>query len=392
MNREGHSPGDALAESSAPPAMPMPSAAKHPFLSVVMRSQGRRADTLRDALLALTSQSCTDFEVVLIGHKTSAPEQAAIARSVEQLPGWMRPKVGIHRLDRGNRTAPLNAGFALAAGDYIAILDDDDLPFGNWVETFHTLSKAHPGHVLRAACLRQTARRVTTEAGEPATKFIDSPLPYPPGFGWIHHLSENQTPAMSVAFPRRAFHDLGIRFDEELTTLEDWDFLLQVAAVCGVASAPVVTAIYRWWAGQESSRTLHRDEEWQRNRQRVLAKLDSMPCALPAGALADIRRLYEWARNTDPVAVSGLLSAIPEARAAELHTILRRLLNSSSWKLSAPIRSLQRLFSRRKPKFNLGETCPLSLHKQIEQIYGSLSWRVTRPLRAVSGGRTYDRR
>ena len=39
------------------------------FASVVMRTQGRRPEALREALLSLYAQTYRNFEVLLIGHK-----------------------------------------------------------------------------------------------------------------------------------------------------------------------------------------------------------------------------------------------------------------------------------------------------------------------------------
>lgn len=382
-------PGQAAMDEKLYACVPV---SKHnSFLSIVIRTQGRRPDTLRDALLALASQSNTNFEVIIIAHRVTTTEQISVEMIIEQLPSWLNAKVKLHLLDRGGRAAPLNFGFSLATGDYISILDDDDIPLGHWVETFQTLSEKHPGRILRAAAVRQDAKRVKTQAGELAAQFISGPVPYAATYNWIEHLLENHTPSMSVAYPRGAFHDLGFRFDESLTTTEDWDFTTRVSTICGVASAPEVTSIYRWWVDEESSRTSHNQEEWLRNRQRILAKVDSMPCILPATSLGDVRRLYEWAKDQNALIAANLITSVPDEQVVQLRNRLQKLLKSTSWKMSSPLRSLQRLFGRRKPKFNLRDTTPEGLRIQINHVYESLSWRVTRPIRSITGGRSYER-
>ena len=57
------------------------------------------------------------------------------------------------------------------------------------------------------------------------------------------------------------FHDLGFRFDETLTTTEDWDYLMRVAAVVGVASTSEISSVYRWWPSNES----HVPRTWRTN-------------------------------------------------------------------------------------------------------------------------------
>ena len=166
----------------------------NPFLTVIIRTQGRRPDTLRDVLLCLAGQSCTDFEVLVIGHKINLQEQLLIERIIEDVPEWIRSKIKLERLHSGNRSAPLNFGFSLARGRYIAILDDDDLTFGNWVETFKTLADKNPGRVLRTIAVRQNAMRFVTATGKFASKFTSSAVPYPPSFNWIVHLNCNKSP------------------------------------------------------------------------------------------------------------------------------------------------------------------------------------------------------
>ncbi len=65
----------------------------------------------------------------------------------------------------------------------------------------------------------------------------------------------NYTPFMSIAFPRGAVHDLGLRFDETLDTTEDWDFIVRCAAALGVESIREPTCVYRWWVHTGSSRS-----------------------------------------------------------------------------------------------------------------------------------------
>ena len=47
-----------------------------PFLTVLVRTQGKRIEPLRDALLCLAAQSDQDFEVIVLDHD-SEPDAAA---------------------------------------------------------------------------------------------------------------------------------------------------------------------------------------------------------------------------------------------------------------------------------------------------------------------------
>ena len=102
-------------------------------------------------------------------------------------------------------------------------------------------------------------------------------------FNWLGELNINYCPTMSLAYPAYAFNKYGIKFDESLTTTEDWDFLLRNAFICGVSDEKVVTSIYRLWVNSENSQTEHTKDEWAKNHSMIQHKLSKLPLLLPAG-------------------------------------------------------------------------------------------------------------
>lgn len=267
-----------------------------PFLSIVTRTQGKRLGNLRDLLLCLTAQTCQDFELLIVTHKAEEAAFFAVKRIAEDLPQSAREKVRVLQCGRGNRTAPLNDGFAAARGHYISILDDDELVFAHWVETFKQLSEKSPGCVLRATSAEQdivsTGTRPDGALGYRPTSAITTP--YPSTYDLFTHLSENFSPPLSLAFPRVSFQELGIHFDESLDTAEDWDFEMRTAFVCGVESSPQVTGIYRKWCSGESSFAVHSKEEWLRDYNKIVAKHDSEYHIFPPGTVRLIVDQRNW--------------------------------------------------------------------------------------------------
>jgi hypothetical protein len=53
-----------------------------------------------------------------------------VERIIEDNPEWRSERARLILVDKGNRKHPLNVGFGTARRDYIAILDDDDIPDG----------------------------------------------------------------------------------------------------------------------------------------------------------------------------------------------------------------------------------------------------------------------
>ena len=123
---------------------------ERPFLSVIIRTQGRRPEELREALTCLNAQSDPDFEVLLIGHKLDAEGDKLVSAILGEQAQPFRDKIRFLRLDSGTRATPLNFGFAHARGSYVSFFDDDDLVFENWVEKFHEAAEEHSGAILHA--------------------------------------------------------------------------------------------------------------------------------------------------------------------------------------------------------------------------------------------------
>ena len=262
------------------------------FASVVMRTQGRRPEALREALLCLFAQSEQDFEVLLIGHKLKEKEKALVEQILEEQEPEFRKKIRYLPLDYGTRTTPLNYGFAHAHGEYIMILDDDDLVFENWIHNFKEAAEEHPGTLLHSYVFAQQWDVIETEQADAALRACKAPeTKYCVDFDFINELTENVCPPVGLAFPANAFHSWGLIFDETLTTTEDWDYMMRVAFLAGVTDIQKPGAIYRLWTNAESSATVHSQDEWKKNYAVIQKKLKQMPLVLRKGDAFTIREV-----------------------------------------------------------------------------------------------------
>jgi 2-polyprenyl-3-methyl-5-hydroxy-6-metoxy-1,4-benzoquinol methylase/glycosyltransferase involved in cell wall biosynthesis len=399
-----------------------------PFLSVIVRTQGKRVHTLTELMTALFGQTSTDFEVLIIAHRIDVEAQIRIERVIEDCPAQLRDRTRLIRVYDGQRSRPLNLGFEEARGSYIAIMDDDDIPMAHWVETYRAISVQHKGRVLRATVVRQKVCNVSVSGHEGLRAEGKMEKIYPSEFDLFKHLIDNHSPNNGLAFPRGVFHDLGIRFDESLTTAEDWDFLMRCVAVVGIGTSDNITAVYRWWLTEENSRTLHSREEWKSNYKAILRKHDQNIFLLPKGTVSHIRRLIQEsdihltvqaeamkteaalreeviARAAEIVQLqeqlqeSGIQSSIQvealrveavrreeeiarEAEIVKLQEQLLKHLQSSSWRLTAPLRVFSRLTGKKTLKFNIREKDPNLIKLKIRKIRRTISWKLSKPLRS----------
>lgn len=294
-----------------------------PFLSVLLRTQGKRIEPLKDALLCLSAQTDESFEVIVIDHDADEAGAVAVREAIAAQPARFRERIRIVEVSGGTRAKPLNAGVAAAHGEYIAVYDDDDLVFANWVEEFHRSAETGGGRLVRGMVANQVVRPELWPQDQEGFRTLSWPkAEYPAQFDQLAHLVVNYSPFMSWCFPRRLFAQFGFRFDEELTVCEDWDVILRGSLLCGVEDIGQITAIYRRWEGGVSSYTEHSRDSWSWSEARVIEKLNDSVILLGPGAVEKVRELLG-------------------DRGAREH--LAALINSPSWKLARPIRGAVRV-------------------------------------------------
>jgi glycosyltransferase involved in cell wall biosynthesis len=290
-----------------------------PFLTVLLRTQGRRLEPIKDALLCLAAQTDQDFEVVIIDHDSTEDGAEGVRQVVASQPGSFRGRIRIVEVKGGTRSAPLNAGIDVARGRYVSVFDDDDILFADWVEQFHAASVDGGNRLLRAQTATQRAKPESWGqlAGQRTLSWPSAE--YARSFDQVAHLLVNHSPFMSWAFPSAIFTHLGLRFDEELDVCEDWDMILRASLLVGVKDVPALTSTYRRWEGAASSYTVHSSKIWQESEKRVIDRLNASVVSLPPGSVYEIRKLLQ--KQDD-----------------ESAKMLSLVLGSRSWRWSVPLR------------------------------------------------------
>jgi hypothetical protein len=258
-----------------------------PFLTVLVRTQGRRPATLADVLLCLSAQTSDDFDVLLLAHDVAPSDAAALDAVVADLPDGLRRRTVVVPVTGGGRVRPLTVGVARAGGSYLAVLDDDDLVLGGWVDAFRRAAVAQPGSVVRSICVEQHVEVDDADPGFRATSWPNTR--WDREFSLLSHLVDNHSPVHAYAVPREVFTELGLGYDETLPVLEDWDLLVRAASLVGVRDTDEVTAVYRRWPASRSSFAELPESNWPETAWRVVAGWDAAPLLLPAGSATRLR-------------------------------------------------------------------------------------------------------
>jgi len=251
-------------------------------ITVIMRTQGKRIEALNEALLCLSAQTNTDFDICLVGHKVSPMASKDIQEAVNQLPTFINSRLRYIEVNEGGRSHPLNVALSLLSSDYFVALDDDDLVFDNFIEAFVKGIRNNTGSAIHSGVFTQE-----WEYRNGAACSLNWPKPdYCDAFDAILQLNENHCPIMSLAFPSYLVNQFGLYYDETLSTLEDWDFIYRATQLCGVFESGANTSIYRLWkSAADTSHSLHSEEEWEDNRVQILQKMNQYPLLLPSECL-----------------------------------------------------------------------------------------------------------
>lgn len=261
----------------------VPTTPPSPRFTTLVRTQGRRPDSLAEALTSIAAQTYRDHETLLLVHD---PDPATAERVTAELPDTATPPdLRVLAVTDGDRSRPLNVGIGEASGDYACFLDDDDLVTDSWLAEFAAAATAAPGTMIRAIALSEPW---SSDGGfQPVRPIGPRSREHADVFDLLAHLSHNETPLCSVALPIEAMRRFDLSFDEELPVYEDWDLFMRVAQICGVTSIDAETSIYRR-LDHGNADTEVDEQVWHDTHGRVIDRLSSRPVLVPIG---DARRI-----------------------------------------------------------------------------------------------------
>ncbi|MGN5595875.1 glycosyltransferase [Stutzerimonas nitrititolerans] len=187
------------------------------FLFSIVMTTYNRPDLLRFALDSVNSQTLQDFEVILVNDHGEGVESLLVQYSYS-----------ISYLRQGRNRGPAaarNAAHRLARGRYVVYLDDDDIFLPDHLQTLADALQKHPGEVVYSDALF-VAERIENDVRHS----LKEERRYPHDNYSRERLSvDNYIPVNTFAWPRAVAAEVG-EFDETLSGLEDWDFLLRLAA------------------------------------------------------------------------------------------------------------------------------------------------------------------
>jgi hypothetical protein len=238
-----------------------------PLVSVIVRTY-KRHELLMEALECVDGQTYANVEAVVV-NETDDDVSAIVAR-------FHRARLATQPPGRGFAGAS-NWGIEAAAGEFMMLLDDDDLIF--------------PEHVARLVGALQRSGADVASANTVIAFYERNPAAGDPyGFSVLldgvgeptdFHVNDKLGP-MAVLFRRGTARSIG-GFDAEMPHADDWDFWLRLAQHCDFVHVDAVTGVYRV-QGDRSGLTLSRGADLAEAMSRMAKKfpLEDRPLVVSA--------------------------------------------------------------------------------------------------------------
>ena len=192
------------------------------------------------AVASILAQTYTDFEYILI-------DDASTDSTPQKIAGWAGRDGRIRTL-RNQRSAnpagALNCGLSLAVGEYIAILDGDDLAYPQRFAQQVAYLDGHP----QVGVVGGQVQRIDQDGR--ALKLMSYPT-HPTLVRWVVFF---QTPVLhSAAMMRRALVEKVGGYSVQHSWMTDYDLFARLMEVSQVTNLPDCLAAYRINTGQVSS-------------------------------------------------------------------------------------------------------------------------------------------
>jgi glycosyltransferase involved in cell wall biosynthesis len=227
-----------------------------PLVSVIVPTFNR-PEMLKETLKSILDQIYQDFEIIVVNDGGQD-----VSRLLDDFKD-SRIKYIMHAKNKG-LAAARNTGIRNASGQYIALLDDDDIFYPEHLQTaVDMLRKEVP--VIYTDAVRATYDR----CGD-SYKLIKKHVPYSIDFDRNKLLVGNLSPVNCFVFGKSLALKAGL-FDETLSTLEDWDFWIRLSSLTCFKHIAKPTVQVNW-RSDGTTMTSMLGAEFKKNRQRIYDK------------------------------------------------------------------------------------------------------------------------
>jgi GT2 family glycosyltransferase len=202
-----------------------------PKISIITAAYNH-VNFVRQSVDSALAQTYRDFEHIIVDDG-STDGTADVLKSFGD-------KIRYIRQENRGAHAAINVGIRASSGEYVAILDSDDVWLPNKLERQMKVFERNPeaGLVYSLAYAIDSEGRLVE-----AEKIVGEPLTCP-NHAFEELALKSPIPALTAIFRRRSVDEVGL-FDESLKAVADWELWLRIADKWPVFCIPEPLALYR---------------------------------------------------------------------------------------------------------------------------------------------------
>jgi hypothetical protein len=244
-------------------------------INIVTRMGEDGLYNLKELSLCLQAQSDTNFTWIII-LRPGAHKYATSLRKDFSSNSAMVGKVKIIKAKTDNRAKLLNLALSRIKLGYVNVLDDDDIPLFNYVETIRkNIVLSSGSKIVRTQVVLQESMEIRDSKGDIGKVAVAKlARKWPEEFDILDHAHYNSSPCMSLSFPVHKLKEKNIKWDDQLVVVEDWDFLMSALRFMDVQNDQTVTAIYRKNQNGFRSQNQIKKSTWIRDENTVREKIN----------------------------------------------------------------------------------------------------------------------
>lgn len=189
---------------------------KSPYFSIIITTH-LRAFFFRRCLSSLRASTFTDYELIVVSDVFDAATLQVAGEMLNDNDTFLK------RVGRSGPALSRNMGMQSARGQYILFLDDDDAFLPNYLADAYNATRQDPGYVLYTN--PRVVEEDRTKPQDPPLRITDQSMAEIDFQSiYVKNFIQNHT----AIFPHSTLR--GKLQEPCLSSLEDWDFLLNVAS------------------------------------------------------------------------------------------------------------------------------------------------------------------
>ena len=211
------------------------------LVSVVLPAYNTTEEFLRAAIESVTAQTYDKWELLIIDDSTTAPVESIVKSYTDDRIKYFRNPRNLGMANTRNR------GLELAQGEFIALLDHDDVWLPEKLQEVCKVFEQNKDAVLVYSS--------TIPFGDYRNRRIN--LQKAEGRIFNTMITQNPILSMSCSVVKKAFLEQhNIRFNSDCVPCDDWDFHLQCALHGSIYCTPAPLVKYRYHENNLSSQAI----------------------------------------------------------------------------------------------------------------------------------------